>query len=121
MKFLFAFFICLWLGESFAEGEQTEKNILYSSDLSLENKHVLSSQEKTQPKLEILTSISSQILLAKNSAFDPFIDYGEFQDDVTEEESINFFTTDDLFQWRSQEVMKPSPLICGKFMETLLL
>ena len=30
--------------------------------------------------------------LAKNtSAFDPFIDYGEFQDNVTEEESINFF------------------------------
>ena len=34
----------------------------------------------------------SSILVAKNtSAFDPFIDYGEFQDEVTEEESINFF------------------------------
>ena len=37
-------------------------------------------------------SKSLSVLLAKNtSAFDPFIDYGEFQDDVTEEESINFF------------------------------
>ena len=34
---------------------------------------------------------SKQWLLAQNSAFDPFIDYGEFQDNVTEEENINFF------------------------------
>ncbi|MDE0091866.1 MAG: hypothetical protein OXN83_01105, partial [Oligoflexia bacterium] len=34
----------------------------------------------------------SSFLLANNtSTFDPFIDYGEFQENVTEEESINFF------------------------------
>ena len=38
--------------------------------------------------------VKSSWTLAQNelsSAFDPFIDYGEFQDNVTEEESINFF------------------------------
>ncbi|MGI9548815.1 MAG: hypothetical protein ACR2M7_02395 [Bdellovibrionales bacterium] len=36
---------------------------------------------------------SKKTLWASNetSAFDPFIDYGEFQDNVTEQESINFF------------------------------
>ena len=39
-------------------------------------------------------SAENHWILAKNelsSTFDPFIDYGEFQDSVTEEESINFF------------------------------
>ena len=38
--------------------------------------------------------VKSSWTLAQNelsSAFDPFIDYGEFQDNVTEEENINFF------------------------------
>ena len=34
---------------------------------------------------------SSWILAQGESTFDPFIDYGEFQDNVAEEESINFF------------------------------
>ena len=36
---------------------------------------------------------SQSFLLAENQSglFDPFIDYGEFQDNVTEQESINFF------------------------------
>ena len=90
MKLLFAFFVCLWLGESFAKEEQTKKTVSYSSDLSLKNKSVSSLKEKILFKPEIFP-ISHQNLLAKNTAFDPFIDYGEFQDDVTEEESINFF------------------------------
>ena len=53
-----------------------------------ENQHTkalnLNLKNKWEPK--------PALLLAKNiSTFDPFIDYGEFQDDVTEEESINFF------------------------------
>ena len=34
---------------------------------------------------------SSSLLLAQSKTFDPFIDYGDFQDNVTEEESISFF------------------------------
>ena len=42
--------------------------------------------------IKIKESFSSTNLLAKNtSTFDPFIDYGEFEDNITEEESINFF------------------------------
>ena len=33
----------------------------------------------------------SSLLLAQSKTFDPFIDYGDFQDNVTEEESISFF------------------------------
>ncbi|MCZ0932292.1 MAG: hypothetical protein OXJ52_03960 [Oligoflexia bacterium] len=66
MRFLLSFFICFWMGQS--QAERSETNQIFS------------------------TSKSAPFLLAKNaSAFDPFIDYGEFQDDVTEEESINFF------------------------------
>ncbi|MCY4321173.1 MAG: hypothetical protein OXC37_02030 [Bdellovibrionaceae bacterium] len=44
--------------------------------------------EHTKTK-EQLSSIN---LIARNtSTFDPFIDYGEFEDNITEEESINFF------------------------------
>ena len=36
--------------------------------------------------------VRSPIFLSQNeSAFDPFIDYGEFQDNVTEQENISFF------------------------------
>ena len=46
--------------------------------------------------LQALNSSKTQfrILLSKddtNKSFDPFIDYGEFQDNVTEEESLSFF------------------------------
>ena len=37
-------------------------------------------------------NLKTKLLLAQNeSTFDPFIDYGDFQDNVTEEENINFF------------------------------
>ena len=85
MRLLIVFF-CFWLAESMAK----ETNSGHSSDLNLSNKLTLSIPEKIQLKPEIFTN--SKNLLAKNtSAFDPFIDYGEFQDNVTEEESINFF------------------------------
>lgn len=48
----------------------------------------------TSPDFTKKTVLNSKntILFANNtSTFDPFIDYGEFQDEVTEEESINFF------------------------------
>ena len=67
MKLLFLFFLCI--GTTWAE-------------INLKNP-----MEKS-----FFSASRSDFLLAKNSsAFDPFIDYGEFQDEVTEEESINFF------------------------------
>ena len=34
---------------------------------------------------------NSHLIAQSDSAFDPFIDYGDFQDEVTEENTINFF------------------------------
>ena len=42
-------------------------------------------------KKSFLNSENKKLFAKNASTFDPFIDYGEFQDDVTEEESINFF------------------------------
>ena len=66
MKLLFLFFLCF--GASWAK------------------------TKASPPEKSFFSAGNSAFLLAKNSsAFDPFIDYGEFQDEVTEEESINFF------------------------------
>ena len=87
MKLLFVFLICFWQTKSLSAQESSTKQIdLSSFDFQLKKNSNSPIQEKIQLKKETKT------LLAENtSTFDPFIDYGEFQDDVTEEESINFF------------------------------
>ena len=90
MSWLFIFFISFWPAENLlAQENPTEQNHLSSWDLNLKRKF----HKREEIQLTAKTfPINSKKLLAKNtSAFDPFIDYGEFQDDVTEEESINFF------------------------------
>ncbi len=58
---------------------------------SLQNKP--SPQQQESKKDQALQAGPKRWVLAQNemSTFDPFIDYGEFQDNVAEEESINFF------------------------------
>ena len=87
MRLLCVFFICFWPVELLAH--ENQQSAIDSFDPSLKQK--FNAPKKIQLKEEFFL-LSSKNLLAKNaSAFDPFIDYGEFQDEVTEEESINFF------------------------------
>ena len=89
MKLLFLIWIFLFPVKNFAFPLKTTH--IQNSDLILENK--LNPLRQDIPlKAGAFPTAASKVLLAKNTdTFDPFIDYGEFQDDVTEEESINFF------------------------------
>ena len=87
MRLLCVFFICFWPVELLAH--ENQQSAVNSSDSNLKQKFNL--PEKIQLKEELFPLISKSLLAKNTSAFDPFIDYGEFQDEVTEEESINFF------------------------------
>ena len=52
---------------------------------------LLSSVEPVFAEYNPAPEIEHWTLAQSDSTFDPFIDYGEFQDNVTEEESIDFF------------------------------
>ena len=67
---------------------------------------------------------NSQFLAQNDSTFDPFIDYGEFQDDVTEQENINFFQNGrslnlsilggyEAVTWNIGQIYGDSPLVFG--------
>ena len=87
MGALFIFFLCFWPAERlFAQENLNGKIDSDYFELNLQSNPI---QEESLLKSEL--SVNSKSLLAENTTFDPFIDYGEFQDDVTEEESINFF------------------------------
>ena len=94
LTLLFLFSFCSYT--SLAESVNNKQLNFSSFDTSISKKNFLMKKEVSTPfqssspkyfkNLPILLSQDNT-----NKTFDPFIDYGDFQDNITEEESLSFF------------------------------